>query len=311
MKIDRFAILLAGLLLVAGPRAEGRGFRVGSLKVSIEPPRKALAKALAVQLGEVQKRFAENRRALAAVRGPDGKPAYLRQEVTGLITRTGEDLDQSIQRVQPSGTEPLRAWAAEEVARIQGDLPRPAGSVASLYNPSAPRAIAVFASSRGFGLPMLAKGKPAPKKPAPAKPAPPKLDTVDAGTANRLLDQLEAAIHQIFLLADHDDLEVKLWVGSAPAEKARFTFWPKGNVTGSTPAPLIIQTDGKKDHVLRGLYSYQAAWGRGAVTQLIKYPDPAAPLGSERLDLVKNLPFFCCQFNEAYCHHVDNEKDCH
>jgi hypothetical protein len=306
MKTDRFVVLLVGLLLVAGLPAEGKGFHIGGIKVSVDPsPTKLLALALALQVGEVQKRFSENRRALATVRGPDGKPAYLRQEVTGLITRTGEDLDQSIQRVRPSGTEPLRAWAAEEVARIQGDLTLPAGPTAWLPGPSGPRAIAVVASLRQLALPLLAKSKPVPQKPAPPKP-----DALDAGTTNRLLDQLEATVHQIFVLADHNDLEVKLWVGSTPAQKARFSFWAKGKVKDSELAAQIIQTDGKRDHVLRGLYSYQATWGQGAVTQLIEYPNPAAPLASERLDLVKGSRFFCCQFNEAYCHHVEDDKDC-
>ena len=33
-------------------------------------------------------------------------------------------------------------------------------------------------------------------------------------------------------------------------------------------------------------------------------------MASERLDLVNGSRFFCCQFNESYCHHVDDEKDC-
>jgi hypothetical protein len=173
-------------------------------------------------------------------------------------------------------------------------------------------------------LPLFASAKPAPPKkappkkaapkPAPPQPAPPKPATIPAGTSNRILDEVAEVVERIFVLADHDDLEVKLWVGSTPAQKATFRFWPQGKVKGSAPAPTILQTEGKKDHVLRGLYSYRAAWGKGAVTQLIEYPNPAGPsaagMESERLDLVKGSRFFCCQFNESYCHHVDNEKDC-
>ena len=107
---------------------------------------------------------------------------------------------------------------------------------------------------------------------------------------------------------------MKLWVGSTPAPKATFRFWPQGKIKGSAPAPTIIQTNGKRDHVLRGLYAYEAAWAKGAVTELVEYPSPAgasaAELASERLDLVNGSSFFCCRFNEQYCHHVDDEKEC-
>ena len=72
------------------------------MKFSVESPSKQRAQALALQVGEVQKSFEANRRALGAVPGSDGKPAYLRQEVAGLIARTGEDLDKAIEKVQPS-----------------------------------------------------------------------------------------------------------------------------------------------------------------------------------------------------------------
>lgn len=312
IKPDRFAlaatraaaVVLVGLLFAAGHPASSGGIRLGRLKVSVESPSKPLAQAMALQVGVVQQRYGENRRALRTVKGADGKPACLQQEVVGLITRTGEDLDQAIEKVQPSGTEPLRAWAAYELGRIQGKIVPPPGPTASLPGLSAPRAIAVFASLRRPGLPLFASAKPVPPKPA----------TIPAETSNRLLDEVAEVVNRILVLADHDDLEVKLWVGSTPAQKATFRFWPQGNVKGSTPAPTILQTEGKKDHVLRGLYSYRATWGKGAVTQLIEYPNPAGPseagMASERLDLVKGSRFFCCQFNESYCHHVDDEKDC-
>jgi hypothetical protein len=307
VKTDRFAstftrtvaVLLVGLLFAAGQHATGQviSFKFGGKK-------SALAVALAGNVGEVVKQFKKDRRALHGVTGPDGKPAYLQQEVVGLITRTGEDLDQAIEKVQPSGTEPLRAWAAYELGRIQGELTAPPGPTASLPGLSAPRAVAVIASLQGLGLPLLASAKPAPPKPA----------TIPAETSRRILDEVAEVVERIFVLADHDDLEVKLWVGSTPARKATFRFWPQGNVKGSAPAPTILQTDGKKDHVLRGLYRYRATWGQGSVTQLIEYPNPAGPsvagMESERLDLVKGSRFFCCQFNDSYCHHVDDEKDC-
>ena len=123
---------------------------------------------------------------------------------------------------------------------------------------------------------------------------------------------MKEVVSQIFVLADHNDLEVNLWVGSTPARKARFSFWPQGNFKGSTLASKIIKTDGKQEHVLRGLYLYEADLGMGkGVIQQIKYPSSTAPLGSERLDLVSGSRFFCCQFNESYCHHVANENECH
>ena len=61
----------------------------------------------------------------------------------------------------------------------------------------------------------------------------------------------------------HDDLEVKLWVGSTPAPQATFSFWSKGKIKDSAPTPDIIRTDGKRDRVLRGLYAYRVTEGKG------------------------------------------------
>jgi hypothetical protein len=336
MKIDRFAaVLLAGLLAPGLPAASktpskvfkyriGKNHEVEKVEEKAEKVAAgALAQALAKQVKQVHERFTANRKALQILGGRGNVPGYLPNEVTGLIGDTHKDLDQAIQNVKPSGSEPLRAWVDDEFQQIQGKIPPP-GRTASLPGPSAPRAVAVFASLRGFGLPVLAstkppkptprKSKPAPPKPksAPPKtPQPAKPQTIPVAMADRLLDQVEEVVNRIFVLADHDDLEVNLWVGSTPARKAKFSFWPQGNFKGSTPAPKIIKTDGKQDHILRGLYAYQVDLGvRKGVIQTIKYPDPAAPLASERLDLVKGSRFFCCQFKESYCHHVNDEKDC-
>jgi hypothetical protein len=334
VKTDRFssastraaAVLLAGLLFTAGLPAAGKTIRLGNVKVSLglEFSSKELARALALQVGEVKKRFDENRRALHAVQGPGGAPAYHRQEVAGLIARTGEDLDTAIEKVQPSGMAPLRAWSAEEIGRIQGELATPPGQRTTAL-PSglfAPRAVAMVASLRGFPLLALAKSKAAAKPKATTKPkaaAPPQAvappqDTVTAEKTDSLLDQVGEVVGRIFFLADHDDLEVKLWVGST-APNATFSFWSQGKIQGAKPAPTIIRTDGKHDHVLRGLYAYRATEGKGAVTEFIEYPSqagaPAAQIPSERLDLVNGTRFFCCRFNEQYCHHVTNEKECH
>ena len=313
MKTDRFsakraaAVLLAGLLLAAGQPTTGQtfSFPLRRSKVRVNPLQ-ILAGALALQIGVVQKRFDKNRHALQIVRDPDGRPAYLRQEVAGLIVRTGEDLDQSIEKIQPSTLDPLQAWAIDQLGRIQGELAGPpAQKTAAL--PSGlftPRAVAVVASLERLSLLRLAS----------AKTTVPEQDTISAEKTDNLLDQVGNVVGRIFFLASHDDLEVKLWVGSTPAKHATFSFWSQGRIKGSTPAPTIIRTAGKRDHVVRGLYAYRATEGKGSVTESIEYPSqagaPAARLASERLDLVNGSRFFCCSFNEQYCHHVDDKKDC-
>jgi hypothetical protein len=316
MKTDRFrlraftALLLAGLMLLSGgfPVA-GRELRVRSLKISWESRSKELSAALAAQMGEVQQRFGVNRKALRTVAVPKAAPAYARQEVAALIAGTGQDLDQAILKIGEPDLDALRAWSAEEIRNLQEQLAALPVRNASL---STPRAVAVVASL-GERLPLLLAAARPPAKAAP-KPTAPKEQTVPADATDRLLDQVGAVVGRLFLLAKTNDLEVKLWVGSTPAPKATFRFWPKGSVKGSDPKVAIVQTAGKRDHVLRGLYSYRASWGRGAVTQLIEYPNPAgssvAGMASEQLDLVKGTRFFCCKFNQSYCGHVDDEKEC-
>lgn len=306
MKTDRWVILLACLLLAAVLPAAGKKLTIGigGARATFETSSAQLAAAVAQQVGAVQGRFGANRATLKAVKDSKGKAAFAQEDVAGLIVRTREDLDQALEKAQPGKTEPLRAWAAEELGGIQRELTATANRAAF-----SPPAVAVVAS---LGAPP--RPKPAPPKAASPKPVPPQPPTVPADVANGLLDQVAAAVNRIFVLASHEDLEVKLWVGSTPAPKATFRFWSKGSVKESPPAPTILQTAGKKDHVLRGLYSYRATWGKGPVVQVIEYPalagSSAAGMSSERLDLVKNSRFFCCQFNESYCHHVDDEKDC-
>ena len=109
MKADRLfviraaALLLMGLLLMAGIPAAGGPLRIGRLKISYESHSKQLAQALALEVKGVQTRFDDSRRALHAVKGGDGKPAYLRKDVTDLIDHTGKDLDDAIVKVQPLG----------------------------------------------------------------------------------------------------------------------------------------------------------------------------------------------------------------
>lgn len=336
MKTHRFssksihaATVILAVLTVAGLPAAGEvTFRLGGASITFETDSKKLAKALAQQVGEVQKKFDEKRRALHSVKDSRGEPAYVQQDVADLVTNAEKDLDQAITRVGEPKLEGLRAWAAEELRPIHEELAPPVGhTAASFPSLSTPRAIAVIASLGRIPLPELASVKAAapkkapkaaaPKKTAPKQEAPkqeaPQPAMIPAEKANGLLDQVGEVVSRIFFLAAHDDLEVKLWVGSTPAPRVTFSFWPQGQVKGESPVSRIIRTNGKQDHVLRGLYSYHAAWSKGAVTQVIEYPIPAgAPAAqqSERLDLVKGTGLFCCRFGEHYCLQVTNEKEC-
>ncbi len=318
MKIDRFssasawaaAVLRVGLFLfvflvflaAAGRPVAGQTFiyRVGPRTPAPEAPSKRLAKELARQVEEVRLRFAENRRALRTVPGQGGVPGYRPDEVSNLIVRTGEDLEQAIAQVGEPGLLGLSAWSAEKIQRIQQELAAVATVASSV--PITPRAVAVVASLEWPPLPRLASAGAAQRQP-----------TVSAEKADGLLDQVGAVVERIFALASQEDLEVKLWIGSTPAERVKFSFWPQGRVKGAPAARMIIRTNGKNNHVLRGLYEYDAALTDGAVTERIKYPIPAgapAATASERLDLVSNSGFFCCRFDEHYCHHVEDQDEC-
>lgn len=289
--------MLASLLVTAGPVAGQFGFRIGGSRVKIESSSKALAKALAVQVAGAQKRLDKNRRALKIVRSVGGEPGCLREDVADLIDRTKGDLDQAIAQVGEPGLGGLCAWAAEEIRRIQEELAAQPGQVAVLpFGRSAPRAVAVVAS-------LASVSAPAPQQ-----------QIIPTRTSDRLLDRLGDVVNRIFVLASHNDLEVELWVGSTPAPQATFRFWSQGQIKGAAPATRIIPTNGKKDHVLRGLYNYRASLDMGTVTELIAYPSPAsvstAGLASEGLDLVNGTSFFCCRFDQQSCQHVANKKEC-
>jgi hypothetical protein len=87
--------------------------------------------------------------------------------------------------------------------------------------------VAVIASLHGLLMSGLASmGTSAPRQ-----------DTVPAGTADGLLDEVGALIERIFFLASHDDLEVKLWVGSTPAAHAR---GDKKQEQSKIPEPLLL-----------------------------------------------------------------------
>jgi hypothetical protein len=335
VKTDRFfsaailaaAVLLAGLLAVAQPgvvlaaappRPEetprdetpqppkpavvqrSRSTLGLSFQITIGRRSSALAERLTTEIALVQKRFDRNRRELPVIRTPGGGRAYLHQEVAGLIDLTGKDLDQAIERVGEPGLEALRAWSAEEFRRIQQELAPPDHTAALPFGLSTPHAVAVVASLEVLPLPRLAS----------VNAAAPQQGTITAEKSNGLLDQVGEVVGRIFSLAKKDDLEVDLWVGSTPTQ-ATFRFWSQGKLKGATPAPTILQTNGKRKRVLRGLYTYKAALAKGAVTELIEYPSSAgAPQESEQLDLVNGSGFFCCEFNRQYCHDVDNEKEC-
>ena len=311
MKTDRFpaartritAILLASLLCATGLDAGGWTIHIGPFNVGYESKTKELSEALTPKVQAVQTRLAEDRRALRTLTGPGGVQVHPVQEVSDLITRTATDLDQAIEGLGKPELAGLRAWSADKVQTLEAQLNALPVQTASLPSSFPPRAVAVVASLEW--LPMLAKTSP---------PAP-KTKAVPADASDRLLDQLGEVVDRIFFLASHDDLEVKLWVGSTPAQKASFSFWTQGQIKGSSPKPIIIKTNGKEEHVLRGLYSYRAALPKGSVTELIAYPNQAgalaAQVASEQLDLVNGSSFFCCRFKDQYCQHVASEKECH
>jgi hypothetical protein len=309
VKTDRWftraaAVALAGLLvLAAGSPAAGQitfNYHLGK-STARESSTKELAMALAAQMQAVQETFVKNRNLLHLVT-VHGKPAYHRAEVAELIAHTGEDLDKAIDHVQPAAMAPLRAWAANAVQGVADQLtPPPGPTAAAFHDDSTPRAVAVVASLGGLSPSWLASVSAGPQQ-----------DMVPAETSNRLLDQVGNVIRRLFVLASNDDLQVNVWVGST-APHSTFSFWPQGRITGTTPAAKIIRTDGTQT-VLRGLYAYKVTHTDGAVTEFVQFPNPAgaspAQTPSEQLDLVNGSSFFCCRFNESYCHHVDNSKDC-
>lgn len=323
MKANRFSLAFlrkvgafaASFLLAADLSTAGGSLTIGPFTIGINSPSKKLAEALAPQVQEVQTKLAENRRALPIVQGSDGKPTFLRQDVASLIAHTGEDLDKAIVNVQPSKLEPLRAWSAVELRRIQAELTALPGPKTAAFSsgPPAPSAFAVFASFSSppkHAKPKHARPKAETPKPEAPKPVAPPPDTVPAEKSNSLLDEVGEVVSQIFVLASHNDLEVKLWVGST-APHTDFSFWSAGQIKMDSKATHTVRTNGKLE-VIRGLYYYHAASDRGAVTEFIEYSPSAGTQATagERLDTVKGSRFFCCRFDQHYCHHVANEKDC-
>jgi hypothetical protein len=311
------AALLAGFLLAPEPApAQMIRFRIGGGRTAVaaagtaQEKKTEVAAALALEVGRVQQRFEQGRRGLSAVTGPDGRRLHLRRDVAALIDRTGEDLEGAITRVPEPGLAGLQAWAAEEIGRIRRACDGPPAERTSRGDGGfgAPRAVAVIAGAGGLA------GRWLPLPGAAARAAAKDPGTVEAGAAGALLDQVAGVLGRIFFLAEKDDLEVKLWVGSTPTPEATFRFWSQGRLADAPPAPHIVRTNGRRERVLRGLYAYKAALGTGPVTRFLEYPPrpgaPEAQLTSERLDLVNGSSFFCCRFAESYCHHVDDEKEC-
>lgn len=332
-------VLLAGLLLAASAPAWGQlGFRIqfGGRRPQ-ETKASVVAVALAKAVQQVQQRFDQGRRALPVQTGPGGEQAYPREKVMELVDVTEKDLDQAIERVGEPGLAALRYWAAEELRRVRSELEiSPGARIAAASR--GPQAVAVVASLGSYALP--ASDSPCPcaangsaagahsKELAGAKvslyPLPGVVqaktearqqDTIGAERSNQVLEHVGQMIGRLFFLAANDDLEVDLWVGSTPKQPAAFRFWSQGFGKGSPPAPTIIRTNDKRKRVLRGLYSYRASFGDGPVVEYLSR-DASGPahagLGddSERLDLVNGTSFFCCRFDDKYCHHVDSAKDC-
>lgn len=304
--------LLAALLLAASPPAAGQ------IRISFSLPERSsstakVAAALAKAVQQVQSRFDLARRALPVVSSPDGKPAHPRAAVMDLIAATGTDLGQAIERVGDPGLDGLRFWATEELLRVRKDLERTVRVAASSPCPC-PRAVAVVAGAGSYPLPGIAQASAESGEPA----------TISAETSSQALESVARTIGRLFLLARNDDLEVELWVGSTPAQRAIFRFWSQATLKGKPPEPGIIRTNGKRERVRRGLYAYRAEFTRGRVVESlasggpVQASAPAQPAGwsgqsvnrNERLDLVDGTRFFCCRFDEKLCHHVDRANEC-
>ena len=309
MKPSRFSILTAGCLLLVPLLAAGQTFtwNFGHSKKDRVSPARALALALALSLSHQMKaakqRFDTGRQALRPEPGPDAKPAFLLADVDGLIGRTQDDVARSIEQVGKPELGPLGAWATDAIRRIRRQLPANPATLNFSGFSTPPNTAIMLASTRA----AAPRRKPSPPRP---KAAPPKPATIPDDQANGLLDQVEAVLSRILFLADHNDLVVKLWVGSTPASRAQFSFWSEGKIKGETPENTLIRTNGVHE-VVRGLYDYHAELRQGAVTHLIQFPNEAAThTVSERLDLVNDTPFFCCRFDDDYCHHVADAKEC-
>jgi len=304
--------LLAGLLLVASPSAYGQI----EINIRIGGGREKLAKHLAKEMDQVRMKFGADRVALPIVKGPGGVPAYPRQTVLDLIDATEKELDHAVLRVNEPKLMGLENWAETEIEQSRHALERPAGTGGPGGAASLPgfRTGVVFASFKPRTPPRKAPPKPEPPpEPEPPKPDPLEATTVPVAQSNSVLDQVGRVIERLFVLADKNDLEVNLWVGSTPKQHAQFRFWAQSSAKGSPPAPTIIQTNSAKKHVLRGLYEYKvsAPTGSKSVTEILESgPGPAGGVPNERLDLVNGSTFFCCRFDGNYCHHVDDPKEC-
>ena len=294
--------LAALLLLAAGPPASGQisfNFKIGGKGKTSRTAE--VSKALAQEVAAVRQRFDQGRQALPVVTSPGGAPAHPRQAVVELIDVTERDLDRSIERVQEPELAGLRAWASAGIQSVREQLQTAPGARA-VASSAGPQVVAVVASLGAYPLPAA----------APAKNEPREQDTVAAERARQLLDQVGQAIGRLLFLAENDDLEVKLWVGTTPAQRARFRFWPQASVKGFPSTPAEIRTNGKLDHVMRGLYFFSVSNSIAATggTVVESFQGGSGKNRDEALDLVNGSSFFCCRFENKVCHHVDSDKDC-
>lgn len=311
--------LLAALLGLAGAPVSGQieiSFKFGGGK-------EKLAKNLAQAVSQVRLKFGADRLALPLVKGVGGAPAYSRQAVLDLVDSTAKELDHAVERVKEPNLAGLESWARNQIESSRKALEKPAGS-GETGKPSGtaelaePRGGVVFAAFRSGGKPKTPPRKPAPKAAPPAPPAPPQPDPLEATTvpvaeSNSVLDQVGRVIERLFVLADTNDLEVELWVGSTPRDQADFSFSAQSAAKGAPLKPTTLRTNGSRKHVLRGLYKYRASLSKGskAVKEILESGQRSdGGMQSDPLDLVDGSRFFCCRFDDNYCHHVDDPKQC-
>jgi len=84
-----------------------------------------LAKQLAQEMDQVQRKFDARRAALPTVPGPGGAPAYPRQAVIDLIDSTEKELDQAIERMKEPRLAGLRAWGDEQIEESRHKIENP------------------------------------------------------------------------------------------------------------------------------------------------------------------------------------------
>lgn len=214
------AALLACLVLAPGSLAG----QLGPPPVIVPPasgpqiPIAVIAQQLADGVARVQKRFAEERKKILEMAGPAGEPTLPREKLTNLIAGTAKDLDEAIKNVGEPGLDALRDWAVAELERIQSQV-GPAPANAWLRAPPYP--IARVASLAPFSW-----RSPGARSEGARDAEGPTLDWqyLTREVAIGVLDDVGRVLETIFVLADHNVLQVEVDVLIAPKQAEAMIF---------------------------------------------------------------------------------------